>query len=235
MGKSSAPAAPDYTAQAIATGNSGKYNETNPYGSIGWETKPGADPANPQPGDYTRATTLSPEQQALYDQSTGNQLQAGKLGEQQLSDLFGGTQAMQDALYRRSTQYYDQNFGDQESALKTQLVNSGLTQGSEGYDKALRDFGQKRDTAYADATDRAIVGADASQNSAVNRLSSIMAISRGQNPSSSNSAGGESIDYSGAASKSYNSALASTNADNANAAATNSAIGSAAMMAIMYY
>lgn len=218
MGKSDAPPTPDYKGQAIATSNSGKYNEVGPTGSVGWSLRPGADPNNPQPGDYIRTTEMSPEQRQLYDQGVGNQLALGDVGQRQIADLGGGTQQMQDALYRRATQYYDQNFGDQGEALRTQLLNSGLAEGSEGYDKAMRNFGQTRDTAYADATDRAIVGADQSQNSAVSRLAQIMAMSRGQNPTSSNSAGGAGIDLLSAAMQEYNSKLAGVNANNAQAA-----------------
>lgn len=218
MGKSSAPAAPDYKSEAIATANSGKYSESTPYGTVSWQTRPGADPNNPRPGDYTRLTELSPEQQQLYKQQTGNQLSAGGLASQQLSDLSGGQQGMQDALYRRATQYYDQNFGNQEQQLRTQLANSGLAEGSEAYKNALGDFNQRRDTSYADAADRALVGSENAQTSATNRLASILSLSRGENPQSANSAGGQSVDYSGASQNAYNSALGKVNAENAQTA-----------------
>lgn len=235
MGKSSAPATPDYKGEAIATANSGKYGETTPYGSIDWQMRPGADPNNPQPGDYTRTTTLSPEQQQLYSQGVRNQYAAGGLAASQLQDLEGGTQGMQDALYRRATQYYDQNFGNQEGQLRTQLLNSGLAEGSDAYKTAMGDFNQRRDTAYADAADRALVGSSAMQDSAVNRLASILAASRGQNPTSANSSGGQAVDYSGAATNSYNAALGKTNAENAQTAnTTNTAASLAAMYAMLY-
>jgi len=234
MGKSDAPAAPDYKGQAIAQANSGKYNETTPYGSIGWSIRPGADPNNPQPGDYIRTTTLAPEQQQLYDTNVATQLKAGLAGQQMLGDLGNGQQAA-DAAYRKTTHYYDTNFGRDENALRTQLINSGLTEGSEAYRNAMDQFNQRKDSAYADAADRAVAAGDQQQNSAVARLANILALSRGQSPTSGNSAGGSSTDLLNAANNQYQAQLGQVNADNAQAAGTTSAIGSVAMMAAMYF
>ncbi len=82
MGKSSAPPAPDYAAAAVAQGqenrdtarfNAGanRVNQVAPQGSSTWTIRPGADLNNPQPGDYIQTTSLSPEQQAIYDKTAG--------------------------------------------------------------------------------------------------------------------------------------------------------------------
>lgn len=240
MGKSKAPAAPDYTGQAIATANSSKYNQVGPSGSSSWTMRPGADPMRPQPGDYIQTTSLSPQQQALYDQQVKNQLSTGLAGASALTDInnAGDTQATQDALYRRATQYYDKNFDRSQAALETKLQNQGLTQGSEAYTNALDQFNQGKDTAYADATDRAIVGADSTRNanlnSNVSRLASLMAMSRGEGPQTSGGIGG-GADLLGATQGQYNAQLAGTNADNANSASTASSLGSAAALAAAFF
>ena len=80
MGKSKAPPAPDYEAAAVAQGeasrdtaryNTGanRVNQYGPQGSTTWTIRPGADPENPQPGDYIQTTALSPEQQRQYEES----------------------------------------------------------------------------------------------------------------------------------------------------------------------
>lgn len=82
MGKSSAPPPPDYAAAAVAQGqenrdtarfNAGanRVNQVAPQGSSTWTIRPGADLNNPQPGDYIQTTTLSPEQQRIYDRTAG--------------------------------------------------------------------------------------------------------------------------------------------------------------------
>lgn len=234
MGKSDPPAAPDYKGQAIAQSNSGKYNETTPYGAITWSLRPGADPNNPQPGDYIRTTSLAPEQRQLYNTNVATQLKAGLAGQQMLGDL-GNSQTASDAAYRKATRYYDTNFGRDEGALRTQLINSGLQEGTEAYKNAMDQFNQRKDSAYADAADRAVAAGDQQQNSAVARLANILAISRGQNPTSSNASGGGGADLLSAANNQYQAQLGQVNAENANAAGTNSAIGSVAMMAAMYF
>jgi len=231
MGKSDAPAAPDYVGQAVATSNADKYDEKSPFGTVGWTIRPGADPANPQPGDYVRSTTLSAPQQQLLDQTTGNQLLAGNVGKTQLAELGQGAEGIQDALYRKTTKYYDQNFGDQYSALRGQLLNSGLAEGSEAYKKAIGSFDQTRNSAYADAADRAVLGADQAQNSAVNRLAQIMAISRGQSPTSNNGST-SGPDMLGATNAQYQNQLGAVNAENAQ---TGSTVGTLAMAAAMYF
>jgi len=80
VSKPKAPAAPDYAAAAVAQGDANKetaiannamnrLDEVTPQGTIKYTLREGADPNNPQVGDYLRTTTLSPEQQALYDSS----------------------------------------------------------------------------------------------------------------------------------------------------------------------
>jgi len=89
MGKSSAPPAPDYAAAAVAQGDANRevaqyntganrVNQYGPQGSSEWTMRPGADPNNPQPGDYIQTTTLSPEQQRQYDE--GNRITEALLG-----------------------------------------------------------------------------------------------------------------------------------------------------------
>lgn len=233
MGKSSAPATPDYKGQAIATANSAKYSQLGPNGSVTWSTKPGANPNNPQPGDYIQTTTLSPEQQALYDLQTANQQKLGETAQGLIPSATGSQQAMADAQYNKLTRYYDTNFNNREDALKTSLLNQGLDPNSEAYQKALGNFNQERDTAYADAADRALLSSDTAQNSAVNRLVQLMAASRGESPTTPQN-GTQGVDYTGATQNAYNSNLASVSAENANTASTTGTVGTLALLAYMY-
>ena len=79
MSKPSAPPPPDYAAAATAQGAANeqtaitnnamnRVDQVGPYGNITYTLRPGADPNNPQVGEYIQTTTLSPEQQALLDQ-----------------------------------------------------------------------------------------------------------------------------------------------------------------------
>lgn len=80
--KAKAPKAPDYAALAAQQGIEerqtanfntalNRANQVGPDGTLTWTVRPGADPLNPQAGDWTQTVALSPEQQALYDAQTG--------------------------------------------------------------------------------------------------------------------------------------------------------------------
>jgi hypothetical protein len=211
-GSAAPPGVPDYKGAAIATSAGNRYSTVGPTGSTTWSLRPGADPNNPQPGDYIQTTNLSQGQQQLYDQGVGNQLAAGGAAGTQISGL-GDTKAMADALYRRGTQYYDTRFGNEEAQLRSRLASQGLQEGSEAYGHALQDFQQNKNTAYADATDRALVGADTAQNSQVNRIAQLLAAARGQTPTAPSGAAGP--DLLSAANMGYQAQLGNTNAANA--------------------
>jgi hypothetical protein len=77
MGKDSAPPV-DYAAQAQAqadaskdtaqyNNNANRVDQYSPTGSLTWSIRPGADPKNPQPGDYIQTTAYSPSQQQAVD------------------------------------------------------------------------------------------------------------------------------------------------------------------------
>lgn len=80
MGKPSAPPPPDYAALAAQQGQqnlqtaqynnaANRVNQTGPYGSVSYSQAPGANPNNPQPGDWTQTTTLDPTQQQMLDKT----------------------------------------------------------------------------------------------------------------------------------------------------------------------
>lgn len=86
-----APKAPDYAAAAQAQGAADKAvaqyqtamdrpTQVSPDGSVTWQLRPGADPNNPQAGDWIQTTSLSPQQQAIYNAQQYNQLHLQNLG-----------------------------------------------------------------------------------------------------------------------------------------------------------
>lgn len=229
MGKeSSTPATPDYKGAAIATANANKYNTSGPYGTGTWTLRAGADPTNPQAGDWTQTTTLSAEQQKLYDQSSANKLATGTALTGMLGDL-GDRQAVADALYNKATKYMGRQFGDQEAALNTQLQNQGLTQGSEAYDRAMRNFMQTRNQAYEGAANSAVINADTASNNAVSRIAQLLAATKETSPMTAGTGGG--ADILSAQQAQYKADLASSNADAAQKTQEQQALLQAALIA----
>ena len=211
-GGSKAPKAPDYTQTAIATANANKYNTSGPYGSGTWSLRPGANPNNPQAGDWTQTVALSQQEQGLYDQGVQNRQGVSQATGAMLGDL-GDRQTIADALYRKSTQYMDQNFGDQERALETKLQNQGLVMGSQAYDNAMRNFQQTRGQAYEGAASNATINADTAQNNAVQRIAQMLTMGRENTPQTAGVGGG--ADLLGAAQAGYGAQMNQYNAEEA--------------------
>jgi len=176
---------------ALTTGALNRPTQVNPQGAVTWSLKPGADANNPQPGDWIQTTSLAPAGQQAFNQNQQNALQLSQLSNkgignagQVLGTSYTGSnlptkagdintdpnhysserQQVQDAIYRRGTQYYDDRYAKQEAALKTELANKGLTEGTEAYRNAMLEFGRDKNTAYADATDRAIAAGGQEQS-----------------------------------------------------------------------
>lgn len=129
----SAPDAPDFNqvadAQtkanlqtALVNAQLNRVNETTPYGSVKYSQVP--DPTSPTGFSYQRDTTLSPEQQALYQSSTKNAQGASNLAGQlqgQVGDALKNPFSLSD--YGSSTKVSSP--GDPMSAQGPNAVNLG--------------------------------------------------------------------------------------------------------------
>lgn len=204
MGKPSAPAAPDpvATAQAqtasnkeTAVANAGlnRVDQYSPYGSSVYSVIGSNADGTPK---YRQDVNLSPEQQDLYNKVTQGQSylastglgMLGRVGQEydtpldtsSISSLNGGTyademQQAQDAAYRKNTQYLDPQYTRDDAALRTQLLNQGFNQGSEGYKNAYDQFNERKQQAYDSARDSAIAQGNAQQNQLFNQDSQRLA------------------------------------------------------------
>ncbi len=107
---------------------------------------------------YRQDTTLSPEQQSLYQGQTG--LQQGLLDQagQSMSQPFDmqGVQGVADKAYGAITSRLDPLWAQREQQQTTQLANQGLAPGGEAYTNAMRDFHGGRNDAYQNANLAAI-------------------------------------------------------------------------------
>lgn len=159
--KSKTPAAPDPYATAAAQFQQNKnqanfeadlnrYTQNNPLGQVSWTNSGTADDPN-----WTQNTTLSPEQQSLYNTQMGTQNNlagqasdyATRLQGQLAGDPQGGDLAtrnhVEQALMERLNPYLEQD----RQALNTQLANQGLTYGGEAYGRAQQDLSRRTNDA----------------------------------------------------------------------------------------
>jgi len=145
----SAPKAPDPTATAntqqtynvnAATDQNkiNSYNQSNPFGSINYVAD-----AN-SPSGYSLKTSLSHEQQGLYNQFTGTQGMFGAAAPgliQKAADFYGTTPNLDNSAVTKQLNEWQQKyqqpiFNQQDSNLEAQLRSQGLTPGSEAYNNA---------------------------------------------------------------------------------------------------
>jgi hypothetical protein len=270
--KAEAPPPPDFAGLAKQQGQINKdtalfnaglahVNQSNPYGSIGYKHEMGAD-GNPV---TSMSTTLSPQQQALFDAQQRNKLSliTGKqtgigavdnyFSQAQGAGLQGSGEdarkAMVDAVYGQYAAKLDPRYQQEERQPENRLVQQGITPGSAAYDTQMSNFRRNRDEAYQGASNQAVIQGDASQNQAFAQAmakhqqaqqdySQYMNNTAPVMPTqlSTNGGGGAAAaDMAGAGADQYKAALGQTNAANANQ--SNQAQGAAtlASLAISFF
>lgn len=121
-------------------------NQTNPWGSTSYQ-ETGMVGGVPQ---FTQTTTLSPEQQAIFDQSQAAQSNLATIANnqsQQVQDTlsqpfqFGNQDAADWAYDLASSRILPQQQQNQE-ALRSQLINSGIRPGTQAYDREMTRLSQ---------------------------------------------------------------------------------------------
>lgn len=244
-------------AQAASAAN--KVNQVTPYGNLTY-TQTGTDPATGTPM-WTATQSLSPGQQQLYNQNT--QLSSGLLDTAQsglnyasglmskpgvdISTLpsvgINPGQTYTDAIMSR----LQPEQAAQRQQFQAQMANQGIDTGSQAYLNAQRLFNDQQAAQQAQAVTQGFnTGLAANQNSfnqqaynqmlPVNVINALRTGNQVQTPSYVNApqqATTQGADILGATQMGYNSQLGNVNAQNAQAAQTNGAIGSAALAAFM--
>jgi hypothetical protein len=190
MGKSTpkAPAPPDPYAtagaqtganvnSAIASGVIGNVNQTGPYGSTSYNqtdtyTMTGPDGQTYQVPRYTQTTTLSPEQQQLYNQQTQIGSKMNNLASGQLDTLGSvlGTRASADGLPSVTNDFsadrarVEQAMFDRinpqlerdRAGLENNLTNQGFQRGTDAFNEAMGEYGRNVNDSRLAITERGL-------------------------------------------------------------------------------
>ena len=232
-------------------------NQNTPYGNISYDFNGNKD--NPQ---FTSNIRLSPEQQALYDTSTASDNALATLGNQQLGRIsdsvsspysFGGIgneinsgdiaaqqQAGQDAIMSRLNPQFERD----EEALRGRLINQGIGQGSQAYQREFDTFNQK----VNDARSQAILGGqqygtqaqnnqlalrnqgineyNTQRNAPLNEYTAMTSGAQVVNPNftSGGNQGMQSVDYAGMVNQNYQNQVNQANAKQASRNSTMSGL-----------
>ena len=137
------------------------------------------------PGAWTLKTTLSPEMQKIYDGGYRRYLDAMR-GMQKPLDTSGLvargdwdklTQALAgdgsqytDAYYNKATRLLGDKYDRENQALRSQMLNSGLMEGSEAYKSQMQDWMDAKNRNYADIADQAILTGSTMRNQNIGSL-----------------------------------------------------------------
>lgn len=240
MGKQSAPPPPDYAgaAQATAAGNleAAKYatranraNQYTPYGDLTWKEN----------GDGTWAQNINLNDTGKQLLDASNRTSLGLAGLQDAATArvadtqskpfdYGNVQDVSDDAYRIQMERMNPEWDRREASMDAKLANQGITQGSEAYSNAMRDFGQSRNDAYSQARMNAYNMAptqyqlaSALRNQNLNELNALRTGSQVTNPTFNSYAQQSTTagpDMLGAAKAGYDAQVDGVNAANANSA-----------------
>lgn len=258
MGKKSpsAPAAPDPAATAAAQGTVNKetaianaelgmVNQNTPYGKLTYTPRGNSAAGTPQ---YESTIELSPEQQQLLQMSQQGDLGTAQLGLDQLGRIsqavsspfsFGGLpsygEADQNAASARAEEALmsrmNPQFQRDEEAMRTRLINQGIGQGSQAYQREMESFNQAKNDARMQAvlsgqqygaTDLAtalqrrnqgIQEYTTQRNAPLNEYSALTSGTQIQNPQFQSSGGGniQPVDYAGLVNNQYNAQMGQYN------------------------
>jgi hypothetical protein len=162
-------------------------NQVTPYGQINYtptyldnQGNPIANPADITDPDmlrqWTQTMTLSPEQQAMYNQNQALNQTLGDIATTGVGQVqksmdnpldFSQNQALQtpgqlqqqasNAAYQNAAQYLDPQFKQSNAQLANRLANQGITQGSEAYNNAMLNAGNAQQQAYESARNQAYI------------------------------------------------------------------------------
>lgn len=238
------PKAPDPAATAAAQGSWNSFtaqqqqamnmtNQNSPWGSLTYDqtgSQTIIDP-NGKPVEvprYTANTTLTPQQQSIYDQSQAAELnlatianeQSGRVGEILNNPFeFSNSDAEQWSYDLASPRILQQQ-GKNESALRSQLIASGIRPGTANWDSEMArltnansdQLNQLALTGRGQAFSEAL----AQRNQPLNEIIGLMSGTQIQNPNSTFAQTPQSqvagVDYSGLVQNKYNADMQAANA-----------------------
>lgn len=241
--KSSAPKAPDpketAAAQtstniqtALANAQLNNVNQYGPDGSVTYTQSGGQTFKDPTTGasyyipQYNQYTQLSPQQQAIKNQTDAAELNLGATANQQsafLKDYLGqpvdlSNSSVDQYINDHYTDDFNKQQDKQKTALETQLANQGVKLGSAAYTNAMNDFSTARasayDNLYGNQRQNAISTILAQRNQPLNEISALLGGSQVQTPTfgaGTNQGSIPTVDYAGLVNQNYQNQVAAYN------------------------
>lgn len=181
---------------AITQSQLNNVNQVTPYGNLTYTQSGKWEDGTPQ---FTATTTLSPEQQNLYNLGTQTQSNLGNIGVEQsqkvrdiLNTPFDVNSAINTQLSDQATKLLDPIWNQRQQDQEATLMNRGVMPGSEAWSNAMRDFSDQRDRSYTSAQlagrSQAEQEALTNRNQPLNEISALLSNSQVSQPNFVNTA-----------------------------------------------
>lgn len=240
---SDAPQAPDpyatSAAQTKSNQDTAKYNAAlnrvstyTPYGNLVY-SQTGTDASGAPlyradvsltPATQKQLDTQQRQNSAIADLGLGLTGQIGNAINSPLPDTATSGNAARDAYYQQQTAFLDPQWKNNQNDLEAKLVNQGIVQGSDAWNRAQDELGRQREFAYGQARNEAVTQgqnnqalslqlATALKNQPINQLNALRGGTQIQNPTFQNapSATAAGTDVAGNINQAYQNQLASYN------------------------
>jgi hypothetical protein len=210
--------------EAITQNNLNTVSQITPQGSLNYTTTGMNPDGTPQ---RLATTTLAPGEQDVYNKGLATRQNIGQIGVDQTSkigQLLGTPVNLNnDATEARTMQLarsrLDPLLAGRRSSTETDLINRGITPGSEAYSRAMGQVGQQENDAYnqliLSGHGQSVADILAERNQPINETTALMSGSQVSNPSfvqGSPQASMAPVDYMGAVNNNYNAQVSQQNA-----------------------
>ena len=208
-------------------------DQNNPWGSVGYEQS-GETRFKDSFGNwvevprFTQTTTLSPEQQAIFDKSQGAQTNLAGIAEEQsgrvaesLSDPFSfNNQDAEGWAYDMAQTRIAPQQQANENALRTRLINSGIRPGTAAWDSEMGRLSEsvtdQNNMLALQGRGQAFSESLATRNQPLNEMNALLSQSQVANPAQMSGAapqvGVGGVDYSGMVQDNYQAKMSKHNA-----------------------
>jgi len=147
-----------------AQARANRIDQTTPTGSIEYSR-----------GGRQATLTLSPQEQALLQQSQMARLMAGQAATERLGGLGSGREAVEGAYYDRILRLLRPEMDRREGQLRQRLANQGLPQSSLGFGNEIGRFEDARNQALEQAALAAVLAGDEEETRVAQMILSLLA------------------------------------------------------------
>lgn len=229
-----APEAPDpkETAAAQATMNRetaitqhglNSTNQVTPWGNLTYSQNGTWEDGTPR---FTATTSLSPEQQELYNLSTTTQRTLGNIGVEQsdkIRQLLGtnvdlSNEAVEGRLMELGSKRLNPVFQERESQMRQDLLNRGIREGTPAFETEMRRFNESRNDAFnqlmLQGRGQSVQELLTARNQPINEITALLSGSQVQTPNFTNTPQTpvSGVDYAGLVQSNYANEMAGHNA-----------------------